>query len=530
MMRASNQSSMSFSHITKAATQKLRTRVQSIWFDANGVVDVKSVLVVLDNMSFSLEDGSVTRVSPAFIALFNRCEAVCRGTLTAGAHGIPSTVLAKAIRKYPDMKTYPFPSTDKGPCKSPYHADAKQSKDDIDMRSNPHHRRCRTCYALEAKIRLASWCTVDSVEAQCGPLLGPALASFMKQPLTRHRLWVLLHVRRVSVLKYITEPFALDHPIVMCTKVDRTWRTNHLVKRVLGDGAKVLCQVLCNPKYEEYKRLIVQLYEDGWADCLTGTQHLVLPNATYMNIKNRPDGTSRRVVINKDLIALVRFLMTGRAELAASAIGRDYGTIRDTWFGPAHKKTLGEFVSRLESNPPEVIYGNCTIAATGYEKYPESIKTGKWFGIIWTLGHDGIKRRPFGPEHWANIDNKQACTVMKSELDSGLWKPVSCFDTEIIEHIKKEITEENERELRKKARLELVARRKAEKRLHPRRRDYDASARRKIRKTVVDDGDEQGGPDEERAEDTVESAVGSSECNPEERERSAAPTRSRSAE
>ena len=48
-MRASNQSSMSFSHITKAATQKLKTRVQSIWFDANGEPKENYIWKISDN-------------------------------------------------------------------------------------------------------------------------------------------------------------------------------------------------------------------------------------------------------------------------------------------------------------------------------------------------------------------------------------------------------------------------------------------------------------------------------------------------
>jgi|TARA_B100000035_G_C20781362_1_gene457009 hypothetical protein len=40
---------MSFSHITKAATQKLRTRVQSIWFDANGEPKENYIWKISDN-------------------------------------------------------------------------------------------------------------------------------------------------------------------------------------------------------------------------------------------------------------------------------------------------------------------------------------------------------------------------------------------------------------------------------------------------------------------------------------------------
>ena len=49
MMRASNQSSMSFSHITKAATEKLKTRVQSVWFNADGTPKENYVWKISDN-------------------------------------------------------------------------------------------------------------------------------------------------------------------------------------------------------------------------------------------------------------------------------------------------------------------------------------------------------------------------------------------------------------------------------------------------------------------------------------------------
>ena len=49
MMRASNQSSMSFSHITKAATEKLKTRVQSAWFNADGTPKENYIWKISDN-------------------------------------------------------------------------------------------------------------------------------------------------------------------------------------------------------------------------------------------------------------------------------------------------------------------------------------------------------------------------------------------------------------------------------------------------------------------------------------------------
>ena len=402
-----------------------------IWIDAPGTardatVDRGSVLLLLDNLGFDMSTGCVVSVSPAYIALYARCMHAVGATMHPPPLGITGSELLRAIRTSPTLSGYPFGNTRRAPCRSPYHPEGRQTDTlTIDPRSPTRSLRCTACYEVELRIRRATWCCKAFILSQCSDVLAKDLTEFMDRPLTYHRLWAMLHTGDIAAGQHVTVPFAVDCPMILATTLSPKHARERLLNRAFPEECSDLRRVLGSTRLDVGRLLTRGVYQDGWHLALGMSQKMKFPHCDYWKFICRATGEPERAVVHNHYVELVRYAHTARVQLVATGIGREFGVARPDWFGPAHKMPLSQFIERIRTRPPRVIYGNVTLAVKGVEPYPGGVRVGRWFSHLWaTANRAVVVFAPVGPEHMCTDFDEQAITVVNTELQRGVWNAV----------------------------------------------------------------------------------------------------------
>jgi hypothetical protein len=417
-----------------------------IWCDTPSTADPgasvgrASVLMVMDNLAFNPSTGQVTLMSSAFIALYARCMHAIGTAMHPPPLGIVGTELVRAVRSSPKLDKYPFKNTNRAPCKSLYHSDSRQTDGiTMDSRSPSRAQRCTSCFEVEFRIRRASWCSKLFIQTQCCKVLADELCAFMDRQLTYHRLWAMLHTGDINVASRVTKPFVVDCPMILATALPARYAANRMLVRAFPIECQHLRRMLASTRLDVGREMTRGLYEDGWHPAKGMSRKMKFPHGDYWKYSKRASGDTERAVVHNHYVELVRYANTASVRLVASGIGREFGSVRPDWFGPAHKMPLSEFIERIRTKPPKVIYGNVTLSVEGSEPYPGGIRAGRWFSHLWTTANRAlVVLAPVGPEHMSTQFDETSITAVNNELQGGVWNLVPAnIDHDLVRRIQK---------------------------------------------------------------------------------------------